>query len=58
MDAVHVANQLSYEFGLGSNGDTKPEKAIEASWERFYLTEEGIEILKAQTEELVHAMSC
>ncbi len=57
MDAVHVANLLSHQFGFGSNGDTKPEEATEASWERFFLTEEGIEILKAKTEELVQTMS-
>ncbi len=55
--AVHVANLLSYQFHYGSNGDTFPREIAEEYRDKFYLTEETIEILQAETEKTIQAVA-
>lgn len=55
--AAHVANQLSYQFHFGSNGDTYPRSIANEYREKFYLTEEANEILKEETEQTIRALS-
>jgi len=55
--AVHVANLLSYQFDFGSNGDTRPREVSKPCWERFYLTEEGVEILHVETENILKVLT-
>ena len=57
IEAVHVANLLSYQFGYGFDGDTVPREVVTACWERFYLTDEGVEILQAELESLLQSLS-
>jgi HD-like signal output (HDOD) protein/CheY-like chemotaxis protein len=54
--AVHVANLLSYQFDFGSNGDTRPREVSKPCWDRFYLTEEGVEILQFETEKILRLL--
>jgi HD-like signal output (HDOD) protein len=56
--AAHVANLLSYQFHYGSNGDTLPREIAEEYQDKFYLTEETIEILQAETEKTIRAVVC
>jgi len=55
--AVHVANLLSYQFNFGSNGDTLPREVSKPCWDRFYLTEEGVEILQVETEKILQMLT-
>ncbi len=55
--AAHIANQLSYKFHFGSNGDTYPRSIADEYREKFFLTEEANEILKEETELTIKALS-
>ncbi len=50
VNAVYLANQLSYRLGFGCNGEKIPRDIDPVIWNKFYLTEEGLEILQAETE--------
>ena len=54
--ATHVANLLSYQFHFGSNGDTCLRGIADEYREKFYLTEEANEILRAETEKTIGAL--
>ncbi len=56
VNAVHVANLLSYQFNLGSNGDSRPREVDRDCWDKFYLTEEGVEILRVETEKMLEVL--
>ena len=55
--AAHVANLLSYQFNYGSNGDTVLREIPDEYREKFYLTEEENEILRAETEQTIRALA-
>jgi len=55
--AVHVANLLSYRFNFGINGDTRPREISNRCWDRFYLTEEGVEILQVESEKILNTFA-
>ncbi len=55
--ATYAANLLSYEFGYGSNGDTCPREIADEYRNKFYLTEEAIEILRAETVKTLQALA-
>ncbi len=55
INAVHVANHLSYQFGFDCCGATPREERSEC-WDRFYLSEEGIEILQVETEKMINSL--
>ncbi len=57
IDAVHVANLLSYQFESGEVCGTRPAEAFKQSWDKFYLSDEGVEILRVETGQLLQAMS-
>ena len=54
--AVYVANQLSYRFGFGCNGETADREIESYFEEKFFLTAEGLEILNVETEELISVL--
>ncbi|MDA3903384.1 MAG: response regulator [Desulfuromusa sp.] len=56
--ATHVANLLSYKFNYGSNGDPYLRGISDEYREKFYLTEEANEILRAKTEQTIQALAC
>ncbi len=55
IDAVHVANLLShqFDFGLESKIQFSSNTVNQESWDKFFLSEEGIEILRVETEKLL-----
>ncbi len=54
--ATYTANLLSYSFHYGSNGDTF-EREIPAEFvSKFFLTDEAIEILRMETENIIRAL--
>ena len=55
IDAVHVANLLSHQFGFGleSKSQSSPHTVNQKSWDKFFLSEEGIEILRVETEKML-----
>ncbi|NOY13408.1 MAG: response regulator [Deltaproteobacteria bacterium] len=56
INAVYLANQLSYRFGYGCNGE-KIERQIEQKlWDRFYLSGEGLEILQIEAETVMQVL--
>jgi HD-like signal output (HDOD) protein/CheY-like chemotaxis protein len=50
IDAVHVANLLSHQFGFAANPQNSPQKIRKQSWDKFFLSDEGVEILHVETE--------
>lgn len=56
VDAVHVANLLSYQFDFGSADHTRRHEVLQECWDKFYLTEEGMEILRVETEQLLQVL--
>ena len=54
--AAYSANLLSYQFGYGSNGDTLLRELPESYRERFFLTDESIEILRAGTDKVIRSL--
>lgn len=56
VNAVYLANQLSYRFGYGCNGE-KIERQIDPDlWQKFYLTDEGLEILFVKTDKIMKVL--
>ncbi len=55
--AAHVANLLSYQFHYGSNGDTCLRGIADNYREKFYLSEEANEILRAKTDQTISALA-
>lgn len=53
--AVHVANLLSYQFGFSSNQPSSQEILQESS-DKFYLSDEGTDILRVETEKMLHVI--
>ncbi len=49
INAVYLANQLSYLFGFGCNGETRELEAEQQVWDKFFLSEESLEILATET---------
>lgn len=56
VDAVHVANLLSHQFGYAGDQRTPPQPVQAASWDKFFLSEEGIEILRVETEKIIEVL--
>ncbi|HEY5673295.1 MAG TPA: response regulator [Malonomonas sp.] len=56
VDAVHVANQLSHQFGYAGEQQSVPQLIQNLSWDKFFLTEEGIEILRVETEKIIEVL--
>jgi HD-like signal output (HDOD) protein len=50
VNAVYLANLISYRIGYGCNGEKVERKINQEIWDKFYLTEDGLEILRKVTE--------
>ena len=55
-DAVHIANQLSHQFNFGTNQPSSSLSVKKESWDKFFLSDEGIEILCVETETLLNLL--
>lgn len=53
VDAVHVANLLSHQFGFSADQQSVPQQVEKLSWDKFYLADEGIEILRNEAEKIL-----
>jgi len=49
INAVYLANLLSYRFGFGCNGEKRERDIDQQVWDKFFLTEESLEILDNET---------
>jgi len=49
INAVYLANLLSYRFGFGCNGEKRKREIDQQVWDKFFLTEESLEILDNET---------
>lgn len=58
VDAVHLANLITYRIGYGCNDEKIEQKINQNLWNKFYLTEEGLEILQVETETIMKGLSC
>lgn len=56
VDAVHVANLLSHQFAFPAEQTSAPQRANQMSWDKFYLADEGIEILRSETEKILSTL--
>ncbi len=56
VEAVYLANQLSYRFGFGCNGEQIEREIDETIWGNFFLTDEGLEILQVETDSIVSTL--
>lgn len=54
--AVYLANELSYQFGFGCTGEQQQRTIDQKILDKFFITEEGLEILQVETERLVNAL--
>lgn len=54
--AVYLANELSYQFGFGCNGEQQERTIDQAVLDKFIITDEGLEILQVETERLVNSL--
>lgn len=54
--ATHVANLLSYQFHYGSSDESEEREVDQEYIDRFYLSAEAIEILRAETEKTIMAL--
>lgn len=55
-NAVYLGNQLSYRFGYGCNGEKLEREIDQEIQQRFFLTEEGLEILHTETDSIMSAL--
>jgi HD-like signal output (HDOD) protein len=56
VDAVHVANLLSHQFGFPADQHSAPRQINKLSWDKFYLSDDGVEILRSETEKILMAL--
>ncbi len=58
--AVYLANELSYRFGFGCNGEQEDRPIDQNMLDRFFITDEGLEILQVEVERIVNSfcMQC
>ncbi|SHI77344.1 HD-like signal output (HDOD) domain, no enzymatic activity [Malonomonas rubra DSM 5091] len=57
VQAVYLANQLAYRFGYGCNDVPAGPEIEQTLQDKFFLNEEGLEILQVETEKIVEAFS-
>lgn len=57
ISATYVANLLSYQFNYGSCGDTCERLIDEEYRDKFFLNDEAIEILKAETDKTISVLT-
>jgi HD-like signal output (HDOD) protein/CheY-like chemotaxis protein len=55
--ATHVANLLSYQLGYGSSEEKSDREIAPEYVDKFFLNEEAVEILKAETETTIRALT-
>ncbi len=55
--ATHVANLLSYQFNRGANNDNFSRNISDEYRNKFHLTEEANEILRAETEQTIQMLT-
>ncbi len=56
ISAAYTANLLSYTFHYGSNGDSVKREIPTDIVNKFFLTEEAIEILRMETEKIIRVL--
>ncbi len=54
--AASTANLLSYELNYGSNGDSHDREVPTEMVDKFFLTDEAIEILRMETENIIRVL--
>lgn len=54
--AVYLANELSYRFGFGCNGEQQERNIDQNILDKFVITDEGLEILQVETERLINSL--
>lgn len=56
VNAVYLANHLSYRFGFGCNGEKKEREVEQQVWEKFLLSDEVLEILYTETAAILRVL--
>ncbi len=56
ISATFAANLLSYNFNYGSNGDSVIRQIPTDIVNKFFITEEAVEILRMETEKIIHSL--
>lgn len=56
VNAVYLANLLSYRFGFGCSGEKVDREIDQELWDKFFLSTEGLEILQVETDKIIKGL--